>query len=237
MGFSHGTAARFYHHTLDMSAYIESVDPEFTRETADIKAHGESWTQRVAGIRVATISLAGVYDGAAGGPAALAWAQFIADTSRPWMYLPYGDTLDYACYMGLSDLGSLQITAGNNDAVRYPVGCLGSTEVDRGEVLHTLSQETATGAETSVNDLSQSTNGGVGVLICTALNATETLDVLIEHSANNSDWSTLITFTQLAAIGSERKEITTNPVKQYLRASWTLSEGGIATFAVAFAWR
>jgi len=238
MAFTHGIDARFYYHTLDLSDYTESIDPEFSRELDDIKAAGTSWVQRVAGIRLATFALAGVYDGAASANAEMVWSIFnlAAATPRPFIYLPYGDVLSNVAYMGLNNVSGGQYTAGDG-ALRYPVSCIGSTEIDRGRVLHVMAEEDTTGAEASDNNSGASTAGGVGVIICTALNATETLDVLIEHSTNDSDWTTLITFTQLAAIGSERIEVTTNPVKQYVRASWTLSAGGIATFAVAFARR
>jgi hypothetical protein len=91
---------------------------------------------------------------------------------------------------------------------------------------------TANGQQASVNNGAASANGGVGVLHITGLSAGDTITVLIEDSANNSDWATLITFTlDGSAIGAERLAVT-GDVDQYVRASYTVT-GSSVSFPIA----
>lgn len=80
------------------------------------------------------------------------------------------------------------------------------------------------------------TNGGVAHLHVTAASGTSpTLDAIVEHSTNNSSWSTLATFTQATGVTSQRVT-TTGAVYRYVRANSTLAGTNPSfTIAVAFA--
>jgi len=59
-----------------------------------------------------------------------------------------------------------------------------------------------------------------------------TLAVLIQDSADNTNWVTVATFTTLSdATGSERKEVL-GPLRRYVRAKWTI--GGSNTPGFTF---
>mgnify|MGYP001056019634 CR=1 FL=1 len=109
--------------------------------------------------------------------------------------------------------------------------------VDFGVWLHELSAETATGNESSVDNGASSANGGVGHIHCLSVSASDTLDSVIAHSTDNSTFAPLITFTQLSAAGSERKEVT-GTVNRYVREEHTLGGAAISiNYAVSFARR
>ncbi len=94
---------------------------------------------------------------------------------------------------------------------------------------------TANGNQASVDNGASSANGGVGYLHILALSAGDTITVLIEDSPNNSDWTTLITFTlDGTALDAERLTVA-GTVDQYVRVSYTVAGASISfPIAVAF---
>jgi len=234
MAFNHGIASKFYFWKADLSPYIEDAELDLERSAAAYRPLSTAAVGHEMGHRSAVITLGGLFDDTEDTADDLAFdvLDTAAGTARPFAFLPGGDTRGLFGYIGSSNVDSEQITAGD-DVVRMPIGCVASTNVRRSVILHALEEETATGDETSVDNTTDTASGGDAVLICTAISAATTLDVLIEGSANGTDWSTLVTFTQLTAIGGEHKTITA-AVPRYLRASWTLSADDEATFFVAF---
>lgn len=94
---------------------------------------------------------------------------------------------------------------------------------------------TANGNQASVDNGASSADGGVGYLHILALSAGDTITVLIEDSPNNSDWSTLITFTlDGTALDAERLTVA-GTVDRYVRVSYTVAGASISfPIAVAF---
>lgn len=94
---------------------------------------------------------------------------------------------------------------------------------------------TANGNQASVDNGASSAGGGVGYLHILALSAGDTITVLIEDSPNNSDWSTLITFTlDGTALDAERLTVA-GTVDRYVRVSYTVAGASISfPIVVAF---
>lgn len=110
-----------------------------------------------------------------------------------------------------------------------------SSGINAGVVLHALEAETATGNETSVDNAASSAYGGVAQLHIEIASASDTLDVIVQHSADNSVWVDLITFAQAAVVGTQRVSVT-GTVHRYTRERHVI--GGTApsfTYAVGFA--
>lgn len=77
--------------------------------------------------------------------------------------------------------------------------------------------------------------GAKAQIHCTAASAGDTLDVIIEDSADGVSWATIGTFTQLTGVGSQLISIA-GTVREHVRASWTIAGTGPSfTFVVAFA--
>jgi len=232
MAFGHGIAAKFYYNLLDFSPYIEDVGPDFSRDVDSIKPLANTYDNKVMGQRSVAIAVSGVYE-----PDTIdeqTWDAFGDGEEHVFAYLPQGDTVGAYGYCGEAIADSEQITTGDA-AVRYPVGVVGSDNADRCIILHTLSEESDDGTDTSQDGTAQSTDGAIAYLICTAIESGATLDVTVQDSANNSDWDTLGSFTQLTAAGDEVLEVS-GTVERYVRISWDISEGAgdDATFFVAF---
>lgn len=235
MTFKHGINARFYCHTLDYSDYIEEADPSFERELAEYAVLTSTWKGNLPGIRSFSISLGGLFDSTTTAIDAKSWTMLGESTQRPFAYIPNGDLLGGVAYCGKDRTSSAQITAGN-DVIKMPVAALATDACWRCEILHPLSAETETSQDTSRDGTAASNYGCVAYLICTAYSGLTNITVKLEHSDDDSSFSELAAFTQLTAVGSEEVSVAAGAgsVKQYVRAAWTASGTGSATFFVAW---
>jgi hypothetical protein len=102
-----------------------------------------------------------------------------------------------------------------------------------GRLLYPKTDLTDTANGSSVDHGAATAAGGFAVL--QVFTATGVYALKVQHSANNADWSDLITFTKTgAAVGSELKQTSSGTVYQYLRFQATKTSGTI-TAACAFA--
>lgn len=238
MAFRHGTKAKIYWHTLDFSDYVDEVDPQLEREMAEYAVLSSTWKGNLAGLRSFTMSLSGLYDSVADHSEGQAWALFDGDTARVFAYLPDQDVIGRYAYCGKALDNSEQITTGN-DVIKMPVAAVGTNRIYRAEILHPLGAETSTSSEASHDDTAASNYGCEAFLICTALTATDSLDVILEHSDNDVDFTTLASFTQLTAVGSEQVSVAAGAgsVKRYVRVSWTVTDvSGTPSMTFFVAW-
>lgn len=230
---THGTKARFYYGAFDMSGYAEQVAVQLGRTFPEYRPLNGVAVRRPAGGHMdGSVALTG---GAMETEnSAYAWAQLSSGATNAWAYLPGGDALARLAILGQSKGQNQQYVAGD-DIVRLPVALVSTESLDTGEILRALSAGGLSPGAASDNAASTA-SGGAGYLICTT--NTGDLDVAIQHSANNTDWTDLVTFTQLAdgATGSEVKALLPDAaVYRYLRATWTIL--ATAKFFVAFARR
>lgn len=232
---THGTKARFYYHTFDMSGHAEQVSVQLTRAFPEYRPLNATAVRRPAGGALdGSIALTGgALDMSAGANSEYVWNQLKSDAPAAWAFMPGGDVLGRLALLGLS-LGQNQQRTAGDDIVRLPVALVTTEQVDVGVVLRALGAGgISPGA--SQDGTASTPDGGAGYLLCTANSGT--LDVTIEHSVDGiANWEALATFTQLTA-GAEGSEVVavSGTVRRYLRATWTI--GGTATFFVGFARR
>ena len=94
---------------------------------------------------------------------------------------------------------------------------------------------TANGQQSSYDHGAQTTNGGVGYLHITDTSAADTIAVLIEDSANDSTWATLIAFTIDGTSADAERVAVSGTVDRYVRASYTVTGSAISfPIVVAF---
>lgn len=231
MAFIHGKSAAVLVNAYDLSAFLNSIDAVSAADTAEVSTFGNSSKSYVAGMRDATVSLGGFYDGGAGSIDSVLSAA-IASTS-----------LVTVCPQGVAVIGnraqlmqsietSYGISAAVGDAVSISMEGQVTGGTSYGVVLADLIARTATGNTTAQDNAASSAGGYVAHLHCTAFTGTD-ITIKIQHSADNSTWVDLVTFTQLTATGSERKTAT-GTVNRYLRVN-IAGTFTSATFAVALA--
>jgi len=224
MAFIHGKDTVVYFNESDYSTYFSSVDLSATADVAESTTFGNTSKTYIAGERDGTIGLTGFFD-------ATADTQFAS---------VYGTSFNLV-------VGHDGITTGKrasfakslitNYGVSSPVGDIvaSSLDVQADDGLHNGSvlingAFTATAVQGSAQDNTTSTSNGLGAfLIATSVSGTSpTADVKIQHSADNSTWVDLVTFTQVTAASSEIKEVEAGTtINRYLRVFNTI--GGSST--------
>lgn len=97
-----------------------------------------------------------------------------------------------------------------------------------------LRTDTVATAGTTVDDGAGTTFGAQAYLQVTAFSGTS-VDIIIEHSTNNSTWATLMDFGAQSAIGASRISVAnTTTVNRYVRASTGTGTFSSVTFNVVF---
>jgi len=222
----HGTAARFYYGAMDMSGYAEQVEQQLSRSLAEYRPLSGTAVRRLGGHRDARITLTGgALDTSVGANDAFAWARLAEDTERVWAFLPMGDAVGRACYCGLA-VGENQQRVAGDDIVRLPVAMLSTEDIDRCVILRALAAGgTSPGA--TFDGGASSSNGGVGCVICTAVSTAP--GIIIQHSTNGTDWTTVLNMGSFATPGSAIIAYT-GTVNRYLRVGWTGSGTWFAAF-------
>ena len=94
----------------------------------------------------------------------------------------------------------------------------------------------ASGDGTAVNNGGSSANGGVGHLhvAALALGGYDDLVLKVRHSADNSTYADLITFTAVTAAPTAARVTVAGTVNQYTRSNWAYSGSGSSQSATVF---
>ena len=131
MAFGHGIDADFDFSGSSIKAYIESIDPTFDREIADIRTLGQAWVQRLAGHKVASVSVSGAYDATLDNTV---WTAWDGDVAVAWVYYPQGNSSGKVKFSGNCRVTSFKPGAAGADAVRYSFDIVSDGAIARGTV-------------------------------------------------------------------------------------------------------
>lgn len=230
MAFSHGSSATLHHNGYDLTAYFSSFESQGTNGTAETTTFGQTAKAYIVGLNDGQLSGEGIYDTTAESVLVTA----IANRSEAvTCYWPNGDTLGNNGVGLKGQETALNVKSDVGDANKFDVEF--QSEVGReGIVSHyALAASSASGTATVVDNTTGSPGAPVGYLQVTACNG-GTVDVKIQHSADNSSYSDLITFTSITASNApfaERIEAS-GTVHRYTRAVVT-HNGGTATFSAS----
>lgn len=234
MAAVHGRKTRVYINGYDLTGFYRKAESELTREVAESTVFNQDDKTYLPGLRDATASLEGLYDGAVDGIAEVLHAALSADPTL-LVICPQGDALGNVAH-GLSTLATkYALDASKDDIVTLSNEVQSSAGRDRLLVQHALGSEVASGQSASIDNGAASTNGGVGYLHVPDIAGITSLAVVIEDSADGSTgWATILTFAGVTADrGRERVEIT-GTVRRYTRARWTFTGSGSAQFWAGF---
>ena len=245
--FIHGKNTAVYIDEFDLTSYFTDVSITQENEVAETTAFGDTNKSYLLGLRAGTLSMSGMWsadtDGSdeelqallgnattplltvREGAAAIGGSAVIAQANETSYAItsPVADVLtvtaDFECTPNqVSNLtfalaGGVQLTAGASIAH----GSLGNLS--------------------SVDNSASSANGGAATLHIPANTVNGNTTIKVQHSANNSTWADLISFTVVGASTktSEIKAVS-GTVNRYLRATAsTAGSSGSITFMIAFA--
>lgn len=220
MAFIHGKGTSVYFNTTDFSSYLTNVDMTKVSDVAETTTFGNDNKTYIAGEKDGTISLSGMFD--ATGDALV--QPFVGSTSNTNVIVAI-DTL--SATKRVSFASGLFTEYGISDPVGDLVAISMSVQADDGFYSGTVLENatvTATGSGTARDNTTSTTNGGGAFLLVTSASGTSpTLDAKITHSADDSTYADLTTFTQATGATSEIKTIAGGTtINRYLKVEYTV---------------
>jgi hypothetical protein len=241
MAFVHGKSAQVLHNEYDLSAYFNDLSASRSVETAETTAFGSSAKTYIVGLSDGTISLSGMFDGAAGAVDA-EMTDILGSNSGAVITISTAASLALGTRVisATGKLTSYEVSAPVGDVVAANAEFQADSGLGNGISLHALSAETATGTSSSHDNSASTANGGFGTLHVTANTMNNNTVFKVQHSSDGSTWADLVTFTTVATtvVTAERVTVAAGTtVNRYLRSSWTASGAGSITFHINFARR
>ena len=240
MAFIHGKGAAVVHGANDLTSYLNDVNVSQDVETAETTAFGASAKSYIVGLRDATASASGMFDGSASAVDATLSATLGSDTLAPLIMAPSGVTGGERAYILKAKTTSYEVSSPVGDVVSVSFDVQADGGADDALLLTSLAAVTATGNGTSRDNTTSTSDGGIAQLHVTANSMNNNVIFKVQHSADNSTWADLATFTTVATTVTTSERVTVaagTTVNRYLRANYTVSGTGSITFIMAFARR
>ena len=219
---------------LTYTTDLSPIDTEALFEQSD--SLGDSWVEFLpVGMQKAYFTIKGWYDDAAASIAGIVATG--TSTERVVCIAHEGNTIGKK-FIGFQGSYSAKfrriLTRAGLHKVDVPQVVSGAQE--DGVILQELEAKTGdwdTDSE-SVDNAASSANGGSGYLQVTAFSGFSGAVIKIRHSADDSTYADLITFTTVTALGAERKTVS-GTVDRHLLISGDVTGSGSITLMAGFA--
>ena len=239
MTFIHGKSALVLQNEFDLSSYFNDISISRSIETAETTAFGASAKAYIVGLIDGTLSLSGMFDGSANA----------IDAEMTDVLGVNAGAVISASVSGVTTIGtrmisttgkltSYEVTAPVGDVVSANAEFQADDGIGNAVSLAALGAITTTTTGTSVDNGASSANGGFATLHVTANTMNNSTVCKVQHSADNSTWADLQTFTSVATtiVTAERiKVANSTTVNRYLRAVATPAGAGSFTYHINFA--
>jgi len=237
--FRHGKGVNVFIDEFNFSTYFNSVSASTTVDTAETSAFGTSAKTYVVGHLDGTISLSGMFEGTASTGTDEFFDNALANATKALLIIaPEGHANGYRAIMAEADNTSYEVSSPIGDIVQASAEFQSSESVEHGVILSSGAAVSATGNGTGVDHGAATTNGGAGFLSVPTNTRNGNITVKIQHSADNTTYADLVTFTVVSSTSttSERIEVAAGTtVNRYLRVNYTVAgSSGSATPVVAF---
>jgi len=241
MAFIHGKGTITLCNEFDLSSYFNEASVSRSIETAETTTFGKSAKTYITGLQDGTLSLGGMFDGAANAIDQELTDVLGVDTGMVITVAPSGSlVIGQPVLSMLGKLTSYEVSAPVGDIVSASSEFQSNEGVGAGFSLHALGAETVTVSSTSVDNAASTALGGFGVLHVTANTMNANCVFKIQHSADNSTFADLVTFSTVATTVKTAERITvasTTTVNRYIRSTLTASGTGSVTYHINFARR
>lgn len=242
MGAIHGKRAVVLIDGHDISDYFREATATQAISADDTTTFNQEDRTFTVGIGDGKLSLGGLFDANDVPLADERLAAALDAESSTLMYGLGGNARGNRCRLASAVTGSYEVSEKVTDVAETKAEFQVSDTFDNGVILAAArSVATATTTnETSVDHGAESTNGGIAQLHVTANDHDDDLDVIVQHSSNNSAWSDLATFTTVAAEDIESQRVVLaagTTINRYVRAISTTAGTGVVVYTVALARR
>lgn len=235
MAFVHGKDTKVYVNGYDLTAFFKSSSVEGTAEAAETSTFGVTAKTFIAGLKDATLSLEGLFDGVANAIDEVLQAA-LGVASSIWTVLLEGDVIGKRGYGFDAIETNYSVESPVDDVVGVAAEAQSKVGLESVLVSHPLAAETVLGSSASIDNAAASTNGGVGYLQVSAFSGWDSVDIVVEDSADDSVFATVLTFANVTAARAKERIAITGTVRQYTQTTWTFNGvgPGTSTFSVVF---
>lgn len=243
MPFVHGKNTAVIWKATDLSAYFSDSSTSRSVDVAETTTYGVSGSSKtyIVGHNDGTVSLSGLWDGAASAVDATLTATLGADGTHVATIAPAGLAIGSRVHMADVEQTSYEVSSPVADVVAISAELQATGGLDAGVSLHALASESTSTNSTSVDNAASSANGGVAHLHVTVNTRNGATTIKVQHSTDNSTWADLVTFASVSTstTTSERVVVAAGTtVNRYLRAQSTVGgTTGALTYTVSFARR
>lgn len=238
MPFASAQVSRLYVGLLQFSGYTKGYNLAYQSEMLDVTVLTSTSKEFIPGQESATFNVDMLLDNAATASSQFGILYTAKSTPQVVTLAPSGTTRGAETWQVQSNELNFNTSAAVGDVVGVTAAFQSDGLVDPGVVLDPETAITIDTNGTSVDNTAATSNGGVAHLHVTAYSGLTSNSVIIEHSTNNSVWTTLATFTLVTGTGSERLVIAPGTtVNRYLRIRDDVTGTGSCTRFVSFARR
>lgn len=236
MGFSHGKDTRIFINGRDLSTMFMSAKLPMEVDMAETSTFGTGAKTYVAGMRDATVSLEGRFDGDPGQVDVVLAGLLGAAANSGLTVYPQGEVLGSVAKSCPFHESSYEVDAEIGDMVGVSAELQSIAAIETGYCLHTIAAaETADGEGSGVDGGAQTTNGGVAYLHVTGYSGFTSVVVNVQDSADGATgWATILAMTAVTAVNAWERKTVAGTVRRYTRANWDVTGSGTITFSLAF---
>lgn len=238
MPFASAQVSRLYVGLLQFSGYTKGYNLAYQSEMLDVTVLTSTSKEFIPGQESATFNVDMLLDNAATVSSQFGILYTAKSTPQVVTLAPSGTARGAETWQVQSNELNFSTTAAAADVVSATVAFQSDGLVDPGVVIDPETAITVDTNGTSVDNTAATSNGGVAHLHVTAYSGLTSNSIILEHSTNNSVWTTLATFTLVTGTGSERLVVAPGTtVNRYLRIRDDVTGTGSCTRFVSFARR
>lgn len=225
MAFVNAQQTRVLYGSQAISSLIKDVKTTASRAMLEVSTLADTSKAYIAGLSEWQLSFDGYFDNVttAGSPFDQLTSPLAAATTVATSVAPNGFAAGNPVWLVPAKTITYEVKAQVEGVTEFSAAFGAGSAPQIGISLADVATLAATTTGSSQDNTTSSLAGAVAQLHVTAVSGTTpTLDVTIEHSSNGSSWSTVGTFTQVTAIGSQVLSIA-GTVNRYTRAKFTIA--------------
>lgn len=232
MAFASANLSRVLAGSFSYSCYSRGFSASTSVDMLEVSTLCDDAKAFIVGQQTSTATFDLIYDTAQAAHAD-AWR---TAAKVPVTYLPVGTAVGDNAFLFDSIRTEYSITTSVSGTVDASLSTQTTGDTGFGVCLSPLTAITADGNGSSVDNGASSSNGAVAHLHVTAFSGLSSNVIVVEHSTNNSTWTTLGTFATVSGATSQRLDIT-GTVNRYTRVRDDVTGTGSCTRLVALARR
>jgi hypothetical protein len=225
MPFINSNQTKILYGSTALAAYIRSATPSASVDMLDVTSLADTSKSYIAGLEEFGLNVDGMFDNSTG--AGSLWDAITTPINSDLVVAtsvgPTGFANGSSVWVIPARTVNYEVSSAVADVVGFSMSFGAGQPAALGVSLLDLGALTATGNGSSVDNAAASSNGFVANLHVTDVSGTTpSMTMLVQHSTNNSTWTTLATFT--AATAATSQIVTgTGTVNRYIRASYTIT--------------